>query len=265
MKEIFTESFDRVIEAKHDVFYDFEISKDATGSIVLLLENGCTNIHVSIRQQEYSSLSLFIQNRDERDLNLKTEFHLEKDAACKCGILDLEKGSLNFALDGTLASQGASLEVYTGMLASSDSRKVSDMKITHKAGHTYGNMHNFAVQKSKSYFEMVASGRIDKGCQEAQSHQETRVLTLAEDARNKVIPILYIDENDVKASHALSIGQPDAEQMYYLQSRGLSYQSALGLLSVGYFMPVIETASSEERREELKAEMESKVGLHGYN
>ena len=61
-----------------------------------------------------------------------------------------------------------------------------------------------------------------KGCAQAQSHQTTRVLTLGKDHTAKVIPLLLIDENEVKASHALSIGQPDEEQLYYLCSRGLS-------------------------------------------
>ena len=57
---------------------------------------------------------------------------------------------------------------------------------------------------------------------------------------SEVVPILYIDENDVKASHAMTLGQPDADQLYYLQTRGLNLEQALGLMSIGYFLPVIE-------------------------
>ena len=79
-----------------------------------------------------------------------------------------------------------------------------------------------------------------------------------------VIPLLLIDENDVKASHALTIGQPDADQLYYLQSRGLSTKQAVGLLSVGYFLPVIDLVEDEELKDSLRQEMESKVGLYGH-
>ena len=78
-----------------------------------------------------------------------------------------------------------------------------------------------------------------------------------------MIPLLLIDENDVKASHALTIGQPDEDQLYYLQSRGLTTKQAVGLLSIGYFLPVIELIDNEEEKVQLRQEMESKVGLYG--
>ena len=111
---------------------------------------------------------------------------------------------------------------------------------------------------------MVANGNIKKGCFDAQSHQATRVLTLGQGHKTKVIPLLLIDENDVKASHALTIGQPDADQLYYLQSRGLSTKQAVGLLSVGYFLPVIDLVEDEELKDSLRQEIESKVGLYGH-
>ena len=75
---------------------------------------------------------------------------------------------------------------------------------------------------------------------------------------------LYIDENDVKASHALTIGQPDADQLYYLQSRGLSTRQAVGLLSIGYFKPVISLIEDESAREAIESRMEERVGLYEY-
>lgn len=125
-------------------------------------------------------------------------------------------------------------------------------------------MHNFAVLKDGANYEMVANGTIDKGAREAASHQETRVLTVGKEHATKVIPLLMIDENDVKASHALTIGEPDENQLYYLESRGLSKEMALGLLSVGYFMPTIEMIQEEEIREKTREEMERKVGVYGH-
>ena len=78
------------------------------------------------------------------------------------------------------------------------------------------------------------------------------------------LPILYIDEDDVKASHALSVGQPDAEQLYYLNSRGLTMRQAIGLLSVGYFKPILELIEDEELKEKIAQETEERVGMYEY-
>ena len=83
------------------------------------------------------------------------------------------------------------------------------------------------------------------------------------DHMTKCIPLLLIDENDVKASHALTVGQPDEDQMYYLQSRGLTKKQAIGLLSVGYFLPVLDLIEDKDLKQQLQQEMESKVGLYG--
>ena len=56
---------------------------------------------------------------------------------------------------------------------------------------------------------------LSKGAKGADAQQESRVLMLSDQARSDANPILLIDENDVTAGHAASIGQVDPEDMYY--------------------------------------------------
>ena len=49
---------------------------------------------------------------------------------------------------------------------------------------------------------------------------------LSDKARSDANPILLIDENEVTAGHAASIGQVDPEDMYYLMSRGIDKETA---------------------------------------
>lgn len=109
---------------------------------------------------------------------------------------------------------------------------------------------------------MEACGKIVKGAHDSASHQASRVLTLSNQQSSEVIPLLLIDENDVKASHATTLGQPDENQLYYLQSRGLTREQALGLLTIGYMMPITTVLDDEKLAAELKNEIETKVGLH---
>ena len=86
--------------------------------------------------------------------------------------------------------------------------------------------------------------------------------TLAEvQALNAVIlPELLIDEDDVQASHAMSMGRVDEDALYYLMSRGLSVQQCTSLISQGYLLPITETLNNEELKNKLKEEMERKIG-----
>ena len=106
---------------------------------------------------------------------------------------------------------------------------------------------------------MNAVGSIEYGAIGAESHQTSRALCFDSEMNAKIIPVLLIDENDVKASHATSVGRVDEDQLYYLQSRGLSPQQCTALISTGYLLPVTEVIHDEKLKESLKNELEEKI------
>ena len=62
---------------------------------------------------------------------------------------------------------------------------------------------------------------------------------LSPKARGDANPILLIDEDDVKAGHAASVGQVNPEQIYYLMSRGITRTEAERLIIYGFLAPVV--------------------------
>ncbi len=232
-------------------------------SSVIVLEEDTTELDLKIICEENSNSKLFILNHSINECILNIHITMKKDSQNQMGILDLQNSPLKWNHFVDLQEEGANYEILSGQLCHENIEKTCSMEVQHNAAHTTGLMKNFAVLLDKGQYEMVANGNIKKGCVEAQSHQATRVLTLGQGHKTKVIPLLLIDENDVKASHALTIGQPDEDQLYYLQSRGLTTKQAVGLLSIGYFLPVIELIDNEEEKVQLRQEMESKVGLYG--
>ena len=72
-----------------------------------------------------------------------------------------------------------------------------------------------------------------------------------------------IDENDVTAGHAASIGQVDPEDMYYLMSRGLSESEATEMIVMGFVEPFTKELPMEyavELNRLISYEMEGSVG-----
>ena len=80
-----------------------------------------------------------------------------------------------------------------------------------------------------------------------------------EQVRARVFPKLVIDENDVEASHAASVGQPDPEAIYYMRSRGLSLKETLQQMTLGYLLPIVDVIEDEEVKEQLAQNIYSKV------
>ncbi|KHO52833.1 MAG: FeS assembly protein SufD [archaeon GW2011_AR11] len=81
--------------------------------------------------------------------------------------------------------------------------------------------------------------KIAKEAQQTNSFLSNHILKLSENATANSIPALQIDANDVKASHGATIGEIDAEQLFYLMSRGLSERESEHLIVDGFLEPII--------------------------
>jgi len=77
--------------------------------------------------------------------------------------------------------------------------------------------------------------RIRKGAHGANAFQTNHNLVLSEGARADSVPNLDIDENDVRCSHASTVGPIDEEQRYYLETRGIEPSVAERLVVLGFF------------------------------
>jgi Fe-S cluster assembly protein SufD len=76
--------------------------------------------------------------------------------------------------------------------------------------------------------------------QKANAFQTNRNLVLSEGASAESIPNLEIEANDVKCSHASTVGPIDDDQLYYLESRGVPPEDAERLIILGFFDDVLE-------------------------
>ena len=157
-----------------------------------------------------------------------------------------------------LREEGAQSLLSTASLVST--HKNYHLQTVNFAPHTYGDMKNYAVVLNKGVLMIDAVGSIVKGAYRSESHQTSRALSFEEGQKSTILPELLIDENDVQASHAMSIGRMDEDQLYYMMSRGLSVQQCTSLISTGYLMPVTEVLKNESLRQKLKEEMERKIG-----
>ena len=77
--------------------------------------------------------------------------------------------------------------------------------------------------------------RIRKGARGSNAQQTNHNLVLSEGAHADSVPNLDIDENDVRCSHASTVGPIDREQRFYLGHRGIDPAVAERLIVLGFF------------------------------
>ena len=239
--------------------YTFHIDKRRNANLSITYSGGKTHLTQRFICEEGATLRVLIQNQMQ-ELTLQESDELYQDATLMIGYLEMEQGISHVNAHYALKEQGANAHIMSACITSGE--KHYELSCEHEVPHTKGLMENYAVIKEHANYSMKAVGKIRKGAHDSESHQASRVLTLSKDQRSEVIPLLLIDENEVKASHATTIGQPDENQLYYLKTRGLTRDMALGLLTIGYLLPITEILEDEELAMTLKNEIEMKVGLH---
>lgn len=117
-----------------------------------------------------------------------------------------------------------------------------------------------AVMREEAQAIINGITKIEKGAMKADGQQTERVLMLSPKARGDANPILLIDEDDVTAGHAASVGQVNQEQIHYLMSRGISRRVAESLIIYGFLAPVVSEIPLEGLRDQLQGLVERKLG-----
>lgn len=103
--------------------------------------------------------------------------------------------------------------------------------------------------------------RVGLGAKNADANQESRNLLLSRTAKADSDPVLEILTNDViRVSHGATAGPVDQEQLYYLQTRGLTHDDAEALLVRAFVGQVLDRLPDEALRTEIEAMIEERLG-----
>jgi len=96
--------------------------------------------------------------------------------------------------------------------------------------------------------------------QRIDGFQANRNLLLDKSARADSIPGLEIEADDVRCTHASTIGQLDEVQIFYLMSRGIPRENVIELVVGGFFAPVMERIPIEGVRDRIASRIIEKLG-----
>ncbi len=183
------------------------------------------------------------------------EIHVPKDATLDYYFI-WNGSSINRRLTIHLNKEGASARVL-GIFIAEDKNKINfDSTIIHHAPNTYGNTLVKGALTDASKSSLNGMIKIDKGADGSDDLLTERVLLLSPKARAEAKPMLEIDANEVKATHAATVSKINEEQLYYLRTRGITKQVASDLMVQGFLQEVIG-----QFPEQLKKSLPQKVSF----
>lgn len=140
----------------------------------------------------------------------------------------------------TLAGAGSSVTAHG--LFFGDKEQQFDLGATavHAAPHTQSTITARGVLNDTAKNIYRGLIRIQRNAAGSNGRQRQDALLLSPRAEQDSIPKLEIDNNDVKCSHAATIGQVDKEKLFYLMARGFSEEAAKKQIVRGFFEPLIK-------------------------
>ena len=103
--------------------------------------------------------------------------------------------------------------------------------------------------------------RVEKDALKTDAYQSNRSLILCGDPLVESIPGLEILTDDVRCSHGVSAGEIDAEQLFYLASRGIPEKEAKRVIAQGFLNSGLERVGNVKIREKIEKKIQS--GLEG--
>lgn len=158
-----------------------------------------------------------------------------------------------------LVGQGSFTDTKTVAIGRGTQTQNFTTNVIHFGKNSDGQILTHGVMKDAATSIFNGVTKIEHGATKSNGEQTERVLMLSEKARGDANPILLIDEDDVTAGHAASVGKIDPLQMFYLMSRGISRHEAERLIIHGFLAPVVNELPIESVRERLIEVIERKV------
>lgn len=135
-----------------------------------------------------------------------------------------------------------------------------DTQQNHNAGSTVSDLLYKGALKDKSRSVWQGMIKALPGSQKIDGFQANRNLMLDKSARADSIPGLEIEADDVRCTHASTIGQLDEEEVFYLMSRGIPRAQATRMVVQGFFDPVMQRIPFEGVRERIFLRILDKLG-----
>ena len=114
------------------------------------------------------------------------------------------------------------------------------------------------VERSRSVWQGMIY--VAPGAQKTDGYQANRNLLLSPQARADSIPGLEILADDVRCTHGATVGQLEAEPVFYLMTRGLPRSEAERMVVDGFFAPVLERIPFERVRDRFRSMIDAKMG-----
>ena len=237
---------------------DFELDKNSSLRVIDYFNDtskkNFINIFYNFDLKENSILKNYKLDKFQND-NIKYFFNnveQEKNSISETFILssgsNFLKNEINCDLNGEYAS------AFVNGIFSLNNNNHHEIRTT--INHLTENTKSYQLIKSvlEKNSNAIYQGKIfvNSDAQKTDGYQLSKAILLDKESEFNAKPELEIYADDVKCSHGSASGSLNEDSIFYLMSRGLSYQQSRELLINGFLLDVVEKITDSEIKNLIK-------------
>jgi len=211
--------------------------------------NSVTEVYVD----ENSEIDFYkMQNKDNSSVVITNTFFIqEQNSIVNTNTLTFNGGLIRNETQVDLRGQGSEARVYGLYLLDKEQHVDNQVYIDHVAPHTKSYEQFKGIMDDNSTAVFNGYIHVHRDAQKTEAFQSNKNILLTDTASINTKPILEIYADDVKCSHGSTVGQLDAEALFYIKSRGICDRNAKMLLMYAFAAEIVNKINIEVLRERI--------------
>lgn len=189
--------------------------------------------------------------------------HAGRDAQVHWSAVGLGASMGKSRMEAHLNGPGSNVKLTGAYFVDGTQQMDYDTYQLHAAGNATSDLFFKGVLDDKAHAVWRGMIAVAPGAQGTDAFQNNKNLVLRSGAHADSVPGLQIEANDVRCTHASTTSKVDAEQLFYLQARGITRQDAIREIVRGFYADVLDRIEVESVREQVQAALWQRMDVAG--
>ncbi|MBR1539413.1 MAG: SufD family Fe-S cluster assembly protein [Bacteroidales bacterium] len=244
----------------------YRFGRGSSGKIILCAHTFSSDVfhteeEVEISLAEDASAEFVVMQNEHNLAEHETAFRirLSAGASLKMVFLSLHGGVIRNRITAEMAGGHAFCDLSGLYLTDGDQRMDYDIRMTHLVPDCHSTQLFKSILDNRGVAHFDGLVKVVPDAQRTEAYQANHNLLLSDQARAYTRPQLEIYADDVKCSHGATIGRLNADELFYLRSRGIPVAEARLLQQMAFAAEVVEKISSRELRERMQSLVEKRL------
>jgi Fe-S cluster assembly protein SufD len=223
------------------------------------------NVEIIVRDGAHLTVVSVQQWADDAVHAASHQARVDRDATLRHFVISFGGGVVRVNPSVELAGAGSKAHLYGLSYSDAGQHLESQVYLFHKGRDTRGDvLYKGALQGAGARSVWIGDVLIGPDAVGTDSYEANRNLVLTDGARAESIPNLEIETGDIRgAGHASATGRFDDEQLFYLQSRGITEDEARRLVVVGFLSDIVQRIGIPSLEAELHAAIQAELTAIG--